>query len=94
MDLSSYTDKPLCTVGAVFDPIPSLKYQVDVQSTANGLVQLSESGLVDKDSEVEVYATANAGYKVGGIYVNGKLIDGSSFKVKANSRVKVVFNKI
>lgn len=88
MDISSYE------IGAVFDPIPSLKYQVDVQSTANGLVQLSESGLVDKDSEVEVYATANAGYKVGGIYVNGKLIDGSSFKVKANSRVKVVFNKI
>lgn len=88
------TETESCLIDTKFEPIPSLKYQVDVQSTANGLVQLSESGLVDKDSEVEVYATANAGYKVGGIYVNGKLIDGSSFKVKANSRVKVVFNKI
>lgn len=88
------TETESCLIDTKFEPIPSLKYQVDVQSTANGLVQLRESGLVDKDSEVEIYATANEGYKVGGIYVNGKLIDGSSFKVKANSRVKVVFNKI
>ncbi|MBQ8164201.1 MAG: dockerin type I repeat-containing protein [Clostridia bacterium] len=70
-----------------------IQYTVSVGTVSNGTVTLSATGAVDYGTTITVTATANEGYELSEILVNGTAITGTTFTVTADSEVTATFTE-
>lgn len=67
------------------------KYTTTVEQAEHGTFSIKNPEPAPYATEIYLEATPEPGYKVGSYYVNGKRIEGDSFKITQDSVVSVVF---
>jgi len=87
---TTFTVTAASVVTATFKKV---QYTVSVGTVSNGTVTLSQTGSVDYGTTITVTATANDGYELNQILVNGTAISGTTFTVTANSVVTATFTE-
>lgn len=66
-------------------------YNVSIQTTINGTINLSNSGQVKEGTTITVTSIPDKGYKLEAIYVNSFVITGNTFTVDSDCIVNATF---
>lgn len=93
-DVETNASNGLSFVNVTLNEVLTQKYNVSVGTVENGTVTLDATGEVEENTVVNVTATANEGYELSAILVNGEAIDGTSFVVTEDAVVTATFEKV